>query len=581
MSPRGNAVPEPVSGDSDAVVTALESAEIFRARGDLNEAARWLRRGAELASDDGSDQRALLFAQAAVELTAVPAPEANAQPEPEAPRAPVDDIMAELFDQPLAPALKPKARDAAPAVVVPAIPPPAALPSIPEPPPLIDAVPPAPPQHIQAAFARTEAMPARAEIAPPSFESVRVPGPEAAPPAPAAVEAPVPAAAEAVTAAVTPPLPSPARAPSEPARDATPSSLPDGPPLRPSGMVSVTQNPPERPAATKPPSIEAAPPLEFDDSTPATLPQLERSHQATKRTAVWAGQELLAQSMTEEPTEPGQTWEDQTQADSTSAAWAVASNVKPKSEPPPKPKPRAPTLSKLDIEWESPRAQDALAPPSLAAETKRAEPVVNQVAAPLSTRPRANTADATPVSLAKSARPSQPPSASPPRPAAAPRPSAAPLATATLPAGSMATEAAAARAAAAREAAARQAAIREAAAREAAIREAAAREAAIREAAAREAAAREAAAREAAIREAAAREAATREAAMRAAAATKSAPRVRAVSPVRRALRGTLQATTEDGVFVFVPLSAQERPQLHTHEALIVLVNPSANLEQP
>lgn len=403
MTARGNAVPEPQSGDSDGVSTALESAEIFRARGDLHEAARWLRRGAEIAGDEGNDQRALALAQAAVNLGDSGSAAAEADGADEAVHAPSDDVMAELFDQPLPPTFQKKAHEPAPAVAAPPIPPAAALPSIPEPPSLLDA----------------------------AAEVVAKP------------------AAVAPEAAAAPALPRPAIAQSEPPRDPAPSSLPVGPPLRPSGIVSVTASPP----APLPPEadLRAAAVPEFDDNTPATVPQTDTGH--LKRTAIWADQAAFAQAMLEEPSapvrqpeEPNRTWEDQTESESTSAKWAAASapGVPLRSEPPPKP-PRAPTVSKLDIEWD---AQSA----------GRVE------GTPLAAAPTAAVASHAALALA---------------PAAAP------------------------------------------------------------------------------------------------------APRVaRAIAPTtRRALRGTLQATTEDGVFVFVPLAAQQKPELHTHEALVVLVVPSANLE--
>ena len=43
-------VPEPLPNDPEAVVTALETAEIFGKQGDLKEAVRWVRRAAEIAA---------------------------------------------------------------------------------------------------------------------------------------------------------------------------------------------------------------------------------------------------------------------------------------------------------------------------------------------------------------------------------------------------------------------------------------------------------------------------------------------------------------------------------------------------
>lgn len=72
-------VPEPSATDPDAVVTALEMAQLFHERGDAPEAIRWLRRAAESAVDHGLDMRAVALARAAAELKenlngAAPAP---------------------------------------------------------------------------------------------------------------------------------------------------------------------------------------------------------------------------------------------------------------------------------------------------------------------------------------------------------------------------------------------------------------------------------------------------------------------------------------------------------------------------
>ncbi len=61
-------VPEPLPNDPEAVVTALETAEIFGKQGDLKEAVRWVRRAAEIAGDEGSDERALTLARAVADL---------------------------------------------------------------------------------------------------------------------------------------------------------------------------------------------------------------------------------------------------------------------------------------------------------------------------------------------------------------------------------------------------------------------------------------------------------------------------------------------------------------------------------
>jgi hypothetical protein len=98
-------VPEPLPNDPEAVVTALETAEIFGKQGDLKEAVRWVRRAAEIAGDEGSDERALTLARAVADLNIsasqppsqaspasavapAPAPAAAQAPAPQAPPPP-------------------------------------------------------------------------------------------------------------------------------------------------------------------------------------------------------------------------------------------------------------------------------------------------------------------------------------------------------------------------------------------------------------------------------------------------------------------------------------------------------------
>jgi hypothetical protein len=61
-------VPEPLPDDPEAVVTALETAEIFGKQGDVKEAVRWVRRAAEIAGDEGNDLRALNLARAIADI---------------------------------------------------------------------------------------------------------------------------------------------------------------------------------------------------------------------------------------------------------------------------------------------------------------------------------------------------------------------------------------------------------------------------------------------------------------------------------------------------------------------------------
>jgi hypothetical protein len=62
-------IPSPTPRDSETVVTALETAAVFRAKGDGAEALRWLQRAAESAGDDGDDERTLTLALTAADLS--------------------------------------------------------------------------------------------------------------------------------------------------------------------------------------------------------------------------------------------------------------------------------------------------------------------------------------------------------------------------------------------------------------------------------------------------------------------------------------------------------------------------------
>jgi hypothetical protein len=79
-------VPEPQPTDPEDLSTALETAAIFSAQGDVREAMRWVRRAAELAGDAGDDVRALTLARAVADLGDSVAP--SAPPPGVAPAAP-------------------------------------------------------------------------------------------------------------------------------------------------------------------------------------------------------------------------------------------------------------------------------------------------------------------------------------------------------------------------------------------------------------------------------------------------------------------------------------------------------------
>jgi hypothetical protein len=85
-------IPSPSRADADAVITALETAAVFQAKGDGREAMRWLRRAAESASDAGDDPRALSLSRIAAdlqeELNAVKSQTATPPPLPSSPSSP-------------------------------------------------------------------------------------------------------------------------------------------------------------------------------------------------------------------------------------------------------------------------------------------------------------------------------------------------------------------------------------------------------------------------------------------------------------------------------------------------------------
>jgi hypothetical protein len=66
--------PRPVASDSDVVVLALVTAEALESQGEVREAARWLRRGADQARREGNEERVLMLARAAAHLTNVTRP---------------------------------------------------------------------------------------------------------------------------------------------------------------------------------------------------------------------------------------------------------------------------------------------------------------------------------------------------------------------------------------------------------------------------------------------------------------------------------------------------------------------------
>jgi len=73
--------PPPSPRDSDDVLLALETAQALEVRGDIAEAARWVRRAADEAEKQGNDRRVLALAHAAADLTSA----SKQEPETKAP----------------------------------------------------------------------------------------------------------------------------------------------------------------------------------------------------------------------------------------------------------------------------------------------------------------------------------------------------------------------------------------------------------------------------------------------------------------------------------------------------------------
>jgi hypothetical protein len=83
---RASLTPPMDASDSDDLVLALETARVLEAQGEIREAARWLRRAADQAEQDGNDARVLVLARAAADLTntvtplSSPAPQSSSLP---------------------------------------------------------------------------------------------------------------------------------------------------------------------------------------------------------------------------------------------------------------------------------------------------------------------------------------------------------------------------------------------------------------------------------------------------------------------------------------------------------------------
>jgi hypothetical protein len=74
--------PEPLEGDPDAVVTALEVGASMWARGEHNEAVKWLRKAVDEAFEAGLDERGLTLSKSAAAMASLVPPPPSASPGP-------------------------------------------------------------------------------------------------------------------------------------------------------------------------------------------------------------------------------------------------------------------------------------------------------------------------------------------------------------------------------------------------------------------------------------------------------------------------------------------------------------------
>jgi hypothetical protein len=80
--------PPSVDADSDGVLLALETARALEEQGEQREAARWIRRAADEAEQDGDDDRALVLARAAADLRSAIESSPETAPPPARPALP-------------------------------------------------------------------------------------------------------------------------------------------------------------------------------------------------------------------------------------------------------------------------------------------------------------------------------------------------------------------------------------------------------------------------------------------------------------------------------------------------------------
>lgn len=111
--------PEPLADENDEIATALEVGAAQWARGERDEAIKWLRKAIDLAFDAGFDDRGLELSKRAAELSSLPAPEKSP---PEVIRVPVAPARVPVPTPIIAPTLPAPPLDEDPPPEAPVIP---------------------------------------------------------------------------------------------------------------------------------------------------------------------------------------------------------------------------------------------------------------------------------------------------------------------------------------------------------------------------------------------------------------------------------------------------------------------------
>ncbi|HZF56029.1 MAG TPA: hypothetical protein VE093_45760 [Polyangiaceae bacterium] len=261
-------IPSPLDDDNEDVYLALSTATALWARGERDDALRWLRRAAETAADADEDARALDLFKAAAEVAANLSAPAAAAPEPApaappVPAAPAQTVAARTSAPPPIPASAPQGYSQA----RPSTPPP--------PPPGSKAAP--PPLPGRGAQGPAQAVSVTPQMQQPSGRRATRGGSRGGQvPAPATRGAPIGNAGSLAPTGPRPALPAGGRPPMP--RSRTPEGgmpTPVPPPAMPQRESSLPAPPTTR-APMRPPSTDRVQPVRYDAPPPVT--QASPSH---------------------------------------------------------------------------------------------------------------------------------------------------------------------------------------------------------------------------------------------------------------------------------------------------------------